>query len=88
MGRFTFVYGGSSHVIETQGRVHVVDVLQEREKVLHLFKCDALHAQNSTNERAESGKSIGPLAQPDRSGSARSCEDSTAHRHDNSVNSL
>lgn len=23
----TFVYGGSGHVVETQGRVHVVDVL-------------------------------------------------------------
>lgn len=27
LGRFTFVYGGSSHMVETQGRVHVVYVL-------------------------------------------------------------
>lgn len=32
-------------MVETQSRVHVVYVLEEGEKVLHLFKCDALHTQ-------------------------------------------
>lgn len=39
----TFIYGGSSHVVETERGVHVVHVLQESEEILHLFKRDALH---------------------------------------------
>ena len=39
----TFIYGGSSHVVETQGCVHVIYVLQESEEILHLLKRDALH---------------------------------------------
>lgn len=30
-------------MVETQSRVHVIHVLQESEKILHLLKCDALH---------------------------------------------
>lgn len=41
-GYSTFVDGGSGHVVETQGRVHVVDILQKSEEILHLFKRDAL----------------------------------------------
>lgn len=41
--RCTFVYGGSSHVVETQSCVHVVHVLKKSKKILHFFKRDALH---------------------------------------------
>lgn len=39
---YTFVYRGTRHVIETQCRVHVVHILQKREKILHFFKRDTL----------------------------------------------
>ena len=38
----TFIYWGSGHVVETQGCVHVIHVLQESEEVLHLLKWDSL----------------------------------------------
>lgn len=38
----TFVYRGTRHVVETQRRIHVIHVLQKREKILHFFKRDAL----------------------------------------------
>ena len=47
----TFVYGGSSHVVETQGCVHVVHVLQESKEILHLLKCDALHNMGKKKRR-------------------------------------
>lgn len=39
----TFIYGCSSHVVETQGCVHIIYVLQESKKVLNLLERDALH---------------------------------------------
>lgn len=50
MLNFTLVYGGSGHVVETQSRVHVIYVLQEGEKVLHLSKCDALNTRKRNKE--------------------------------------
>lgn len=47
----TFVYRSTSHVVETQSRVHVIHVLQKREKILHFFKRDPLINTTDTSER-------------------------------------
>lgn len=39
----TFIYRGSGHVVETQGCIHIINVLQESKEIFHLFECDALH---------------------------------------------
>lgn len=39
----TFIYGGSGHVVKTQGCIHVIHVLQESKEILHLHKRDTLH---------------------------------------------
>ena len=44
----TFIDGGSGHVVEAERRVHVVDVLQEGEEVLHLLEGDALWGRRGT----------------------------------------
>lgn len=45
---YTFIYGGSSHVVETQGCIHIIHVLQESKEILHLLKCDTLHKKKVT----------------------------------------
>lgn len=50
----TFVYGGSSHVVETQGCVHIIHVLQESKEIFHLLKCDALYKMGKYNKIKES----------------------------------
>lgn len=42
-------------MVETQGRVHVVHVLQEGEEVLHLLKRDALHGTGRRQNRSVNG---------------------------------
>lgn len=42
-------------MVETQGRVHVVHVLQEGEEILHLLKRDALHETGRRQSRSVNG---------------------------------
>lgn len=42
-------------MVETQGRVHVVHVLQEGEEILHLLKRDALHKTGRGRNRSVNG---------------------------------
>lgn len=48
---YTFVYRSTRHVVETQCRVHVIHILQKREKILHFFKRDALINTQEASER-------------------------------------
>lgn len=46
----TFIYRGSSHVVETQRCVHIIHVLQESKEVFHLLKRNALHKMGKMNQ--------------------------------------
>lgn len=88
----TFIYGGSSHVVETQCCVHIIHVLKESKEVFHFLKCDSLQRRKTWNmNQTKCRKSEGNyLLQCDKrvKFSLGSCRKCVICYHDNDISGV